>query len=204
MKRSTKLTVLQPVARSNHQNRFKARKCFPALMIGVLAMIAIPVLAEAPIDEPIFTPQSNPLQVIARQEAIRQNNVRQLILLNECMGCDLSGITLTEAHLIGADLRQANLQGATLTDSNLEGADLTGANLTGANLTNAFLTNTILVNAQLDGVNFSSAHLYSVDVSGASISNLNLTGAQLFNTPIYVGGEEDSLPTQLEPISPSE
>ncbi len=189
----TQPVVLQQATKSTHQRKFKKRIYFPILVITVMAMIGTPVLAEAPLDESTFTPQRSPAQITVSQEADRQSNVHQLILLNECMGCDLAGVTLTEAHLIGADLRQADLRGANLTDSNLEGADLAGADLTGANLTSAFLTNTNLANTQLDGVNFSGAHLYSVDVSGASMNNLNLTDAELFNTPIYIGGEEGSL-----------
>lgn len=171
-----------------------------ALTTALLFAAALPAIAEAPIDE---------------LDIDRENNVRKLVLLNRCIGCDLSGVTLTEAHLIGADLRDANLRFANLTGSNLEGADLAGADLTGANLTNAFLTNASLANATLDGVNFSGAYLYYVDVTGASTENLNLTGAQLLETPIYVGGDELPLdeappeqlipfdfPTPLRPIEP--
>ncbi|MGB7249536.1 MAG: pentapeptide repeat-containing protein [Phormidesmis sp.] len=164
-----------------------------ALTTSLLMSAAVPALAEAPVDDLAIT---------------QQNNVRQLVLLNECMGCDLSGVTLTAAHLIGVDLRNANLQFANLTGSNLEGADLTGADLTGANLTNTFLTNTCLAETNLDGVNFSGAHLFYVDVAGASMNNLNLTGAQLLETPIYTGGEEqlieESMPLEPLPLIPFE
>ncbi|MEL7227774.1 MAG: pentapeptide repeat-containing protein [Cyanobacteria bacterium P01_D01_bin.36] len=156
-----------------------------------LLLAATPSLAEAPVGEP--TP-------------LRQNNARQLVLTNECAGCDLAGVILFEAHLIGADLRNADLTGANLTGSNLEGADLTGANLTGANFTRAFLTDTCLANTQLVDVNFTEAHLYNTDVQGANMVDLNLAGAEVFNTPISIGGDapsEDEL-QPLEPIIPFE
>lgn len=120
----------------------------------------------------------------------QKNNVRRLVLTNECMGCDLAGVDLTGAHLIGADLRDANLQFANLTGVNLEGADLAGADLTGANLTGAFLTDACLADTQLIGVNFTNAHIYGVDVAGATMENLTLVNAEIFNTPINMGGEE--------------
>lgn len=138
-------------------------------------LTAAPVLAEIPQKVPTPT---------------QQNNVRRLVLINECMGCDLAGVDLTGAHLIGSDLRDANLQFANLTGVNLEGADLEGADLTGANLTGAFLTDTCLADTQLIGVNFTSAHIYSVDVTGATMENLTLVNAEIFNTPISVGGED--------------
>ena len=107
--------------------------------------------AEAPLPETVseYTPEGNILQ---------HNNIRRLLITNECASCDLSGVTLIEAHLIGADLGNANLQSANLTGANLEGADLEGADLTGANLSYAFLTNTYLENTQLFSVKFSGAN----------------------------------------------
>ena len=203
MKRLTKFAVLKRVTPSRNATRFDSKRYFSALT-AVLAMVATPALAEAPIEDSTFIPQNNSSPATVRQESIRQNNIRQLMLLNECGGCDLQGVSLTEAHLIGVDLRNANLQGANLTGSNLEGADLDGANLSGANLTDAFMTHTNLANTRLDNVNFSGAHLYYVDVAGASMNNLNLTGAELLYTPIYVGGEEQLREENLllEPIIP--
>ena len=167
----------------------KLTKRIPAGAFALL-VIAVPALAEAPMQVPA---------------SARRANVQQLILTNGCMGCDLTGADLTEAHLIGADLRNANLQWANLTGVNLEGADLQGANLTGANLTDAYLTDAYLVYTQLVGVNFTNAHLYNVDLTGATMADLNLAGADVFNTPISVGGEapEDEL-QPLEPMIPFE
>ena len=205
MKRLTKFAVLQRAIQPRKTTRFNSRR-YLLTLAAALAMIATPALAEDPIEDSTFTPKNNSSPATVRQESIRQNNVRQLMLLNECRGCDFQGVSLTESHLIGADLRNANLQGADLTGSNLEGADLEGANLTGANFTNAFMTHTNLANARLDNANFSGAHLYYVEVAGASMNNLNLTGAELLHTPIYVGGEEQLLEEilPLEPIIPFE
>ena len=134
----------------------------------------------------------------------RQNNVRRLRLLNQCIGCDLAGITLTNAELISADLRNANLSTANLAGSDLTSANLAGANLTGANLTGALLFRTNLSNTYLDWVNFSHAHLDTVNVVGATIQNINLTGAQLENTFISVGGEESPIGAPLETTVPFE
>lgn len=122
---------------------------------------------------------------------IQSFNVNRLLSTNRCPGCDLTGVDLRGAHLIGADLRQANLTGADLEGVNLEGADLTKANLTGANLTGAFLTNASLVSADLDNANLTQAQLYFVDVTDASLDNLNLAEATIVGTPISVGSGTD-------------
>lgn len=133
------------------------------------------VLAEHPVDD------------------LQASNVRQLLITNDCSGCDLTGVDLSGAHLIGADLRNANLTGANLSWVNLEGADLTKANLTDANLTGAFLTNASLAMADLDNANFTQAQLYYVDVTGASMENLNLAEATVVGTPMSIGGPEEPL-----------
>lgn len=134
----------------------------------------------------------------------RQNNVRRLRLLNQCVGCELSGVTLTNAQFVGADLRNANLSTANLAGSDLTAANLTGADLTGANLTGALLFHTNLSDAYLDWVNFSYAQLDTVNVVGATTQNINLTGAQLENTFISIGGEESPIGAPLEPTVPFE
>ena len=57
-----------------------------------------------------------------------------LLSQGACAGCDLRGVALMEAHLIGADLRRVDLREADLRGANLEGADLSGALLSGADL----------------------------------------------------------------------
>ena len=165
------------------------------LTLGLL-LAAAPGLAEAPTAEPPTTE--------AAEE--QQNNIRRLILTNECAGCNFEGADFTEAHLIGADLRNTNLQWANFTDANLEGADFEGANLTGANFTRAFLTDTYLANTLLIDVNFTGAHLYNTDVTGATLENITLVGADVYNTPINIGGHgpTDNEPPPPEPIIPLE
>lgn len=148
----------------------------PALLFTGSALAGRgPALAEHPVDD------------------LQASNVRQLLITNECAGCDLTGVDLSGAHLIGADLRSADLTGADLSGINLEGADLTKANLTDANLTGAFLTNATLARADLDNANFTQAHLYYVDVTGASMENINLAEATVIGTPISIGGPEEPL-----------
>ncbi|MEM8810453.1 MAG: pentapeptide repeat-containing protein, partial [Cyanobacteria bacterium P01_G01_bin.38] len=132
------------------------------------------------------------------------DDLQRLQLTENCEACDLSGSDLSGMHLIGSDLRNANLVGADLSYVNLEGADLTGADLTGANLTGAFLTNASLSYANLTDVNLTQAHLYYVEVTGAILTNLNLAEAEILETPISVGGEADSLPSELIPGAPSD
>ncbi len=152
------------------------------LVYGLLALFLALLFSTSPVWANI-TPEDKVLLV-------RQNNVRKLRLLNECIGCDLAGVTITNARLVGADLRNANLFSANLTNSDLTEVNLTGANLTGANLMGALLTNTNLSQTSLDWVNFSNAQLNSVIVTGATMQNINLMGAQLYNTPISIGGDE--------------
>jgi uncharacterized protein YjbI with pentapeptide repeats len=89
---------------------------------------------------------------------------------NRCAGCDLTGVVLIKAKLVGAILKNADLSGADLTGANLTRANLTGANLTGANLTGANL-----YWAKLSGTNLSGANLTGADLSGAVLD----TGADL-------------------------
>lgn len=152
------------------------RRYFTPLFVLLGSLWASPSFAEPSVDAlSIF----EPAQVA---------NVRQLLTTNMCAFCDLTGVNLSQVHIIGADLRGANLSGANLSGANLEGADLTGANLTGADLSGAFLTNATLNVTALDNVNFAGAQLYFVEVGGASMDNLNLANATVVGTPISVGG----------------
>ena len=185
---------------------FRNRVKQAAAIAFTLLLTATPGLAEAPLETTFETSSGTLLEApLAKPTLTRQNNIRRLVLTNECAGCDLSGITLFEAHLIGADLRNAELTGADLTGANLEGADLEGANLSGANLTGAFLTDTSLANTQLVDVNFTGAHLYNTNVDGATMEDITLVGAEVFNTPISVGGQAlpgDVEPGDVEPLEP--
>ncbi|MEA5472019.1 pentapeptide repeat-containing protein [Spirulina sp. 06S082] len=120
-----------------------------------------------------------------------QNPVDRLLSTGQCRGCDLSGVDLSEAHLIGADLRDANLEGAMLVRTNLEGADLTGANLTDADLTEAMLSDSILDRTILNRVNLTNATLYNITAAGAEMSELILTGAEILDTTPGIGGDRE-------------
>ena len=183
---------MRVAVRTTIGNPFTRKHLELATAVGVALLLAtMPGFAEAP---------------LAETTLLQQNNVRRLVLTNECAGCNLADVSLIEAHLIGADLRNANLVGVDFTGANLEGADLMGADLTGANFTGAFLTDTSLANTQLIDVNFTEAHLYNTDVRGATMENLNLAGADVFNTHISIGGEslpDDATPDgELPPLEP--
>ncbi len=145
-------------------------------------------------------------EISAEEVAVqmRATNVQRLILTNECPSCDLAGVDLSGAHLIGADLRGTTLAGANLSWSNLEGADLTQANLADANLTGSFLTNASLAYANLDNVNFAQAQLYYVDVAGASMENLNLANTTLVGTPISIGSDIDQTDAEAPVLVPND
>ena len=117
-------------------------------------------------------------------------HVQRLLETRECVNCDLSGVNLSEEHLIGADLRNANLEGANLKYANLEGADLTGANLTRANLSYSMLSNVNFKNANLNNTDLSRAKIYDANVFGASMNDMNITDAEIFNTGIGIGGKD--------------
>ncbi len=177
----------------------RAFNSFLFLLISLLTVLASALLAraETPLTE-------KPLDSRATSAPDIDANIRRLLLLNECRGCDLTGVMLRNTNLAGADLRNAILRGSDLSGSCLRLANLEAADLTGSNLSEAVLIKTNLANAQLDWVNFSSAWLDTVSVTDASMSNLNLTGARLHNTPISVGGYEQPWGTPHEPTTPFE
>jgi virginiamycin B lyase len=86
-------------------------------------------------------------------------------------GCNLHGLTLTNAQLAGANLTAANLLNANLAGANLAGADLAGANLNGANLNGVDLT----------GANLSGANLNGANLTGASLKGALITSTTNFN-----------------------
>jgi uncharacterized protein YjbI with pentapeptide repeats/serine/threonine protein kinase len=111
--------------------------------------------------------------------------VRQLLMTNECVGCNLEkanleGVDLENANLTRANLNQANLKAAFLENANLDGANLSGANLTGAKLNNANLNTAFLENANLEG-----AHLNFAQLRQAFLKGGNLEGASLERTDLF-------------------
>ena len=133
---------------------------------------------------------ATPLIFTSTVNAGNSQDLQKLNLTRECVQCDLSGVNLRGAHLIGADLRGANLSGANLEGVNLEGADLTNANLKGANLTSAMLTNVNFKAANLNGANLTRAQIYDANVYGASMDDMIITDAEIYHTGIGIGGEE--------------
>ena len=171
---------------------------FGFLRKGTVAMLFPICLSGSASITGLLAAQPVPSQNRPMAQVLRRENARKLRLTNTCIACDLEGVDLSAAHLIGADLRRANLSHAILTYANLEGTDFTGADLSGADLTGAFLTNAVMKEAQLDRVNFTGARLYNVNIVGASVQSVDLTDAQIWRTPLSVGGvrplEAETLP----------
>ena len=69
-------------------------------------------------------------------------------------GCNLHGLDLSNAILVGANGTGADLSNANLNKADLSGANLSGANLSGANLNGVDLTGANLTGATTTGANF--------------------------------------------------
>ena len=94
---------------------------------------------------------------------------------------DFIGANLSNAHLSGANLIGANLIGANLSNAHLSGARLMGANLSGAVLSGANLSNTRLNGANLSNARLSNARLSNARFSEACLSNARLSNARFSN-----------------------
>ncbi len=124
------------------------------------------------------------LGLVSAANAYNPADLKALMAINKCVGCDLSGADLSRKQLANADLQAANLVGANLTGTNLTGAKLGGANLTGANFTNTNLTDAVLQAASLIDVNFASTNLTRTDFSYANLVNTNFKTAILSKTDL--------------------
>lgn len=122
--------------------------------------------------------------IIPAADAYSPTDLQTLLSSNKCVGCDLSGVDLSQKQLVNVDLQAANLIGANLARTNLTNANLGGANLTGANLTNANFTGAVLQAASLVNVNFTSTNLTRTDLSYANLVNTNFRSAILTNTDL--------------------
>ncbi len=111
-------------------------------------------------------------------------DLKTLMTTNKCVGCDLSGIDLSNKKLINADLQAANLIGANLTGTNFANANLGGANLTGSNVTNTNFTGATLQAASLVNVNFVNTNLTRTDLSYGNLVNTKFRSAILTNTDL--------------------
>ncbi len=100
-------------------------------------------------------------------------------LAKNCPGCNLAGLDLTKASLIGAMLEGAKLKGADLTRANLRRAKLKGADLSGALLINTNMPGADLRDCDLHGANLTGANLIRADLTGADTAGAIFTGALL-------------------------
>ncbi len=100
-------------------------------------------------------------------------------LARDCPDCNLAGVNLNKAQLIGANLAGADLTGADLSGANLRRANLTGANLSGARCIAANLAGAILVDSNLSDADFSGSNLIKAKLNGATINRTIFTGAHL-------------------------
>ena len=103
----------------------------------------------------------------------------QKLIAETGKGCNLNGVKLREADLIGADLRWTNLIKADLIKADLIRADLIGAKLEGADLTAAKLQGAKLRGADLTGADLRVAKLQGADLRGVDLTRADLTGAYL-------------------------
>jgi len=96
-------------------------------------------------------------------------------MAKDCPGCNLAGVDLGKAELIGARLAQADLHGANLSMANLRRADLQGANLRDAILSYTNLPGANLRGADLRGAVLKGANLIRADLTGAKLEGADLT-----------------------------
>lgn len=126
-------------------------------------------------------------------------NIQQLNQTNNCSGCSLMGVDLSNTSLAGKDLSYASLRGQDLSNKDLSGTILIGADLRDAtlpndlsylNLSEANLSGQNLIDKNLTGTNFSKANLTDTklsssvnphDLTKTRLSGANLTNADLSN-----------------------
>lgn len=118
------------------------------------------------------------LRILHRHRSLNRGSNRVFWLY---VTIDLTGASLTGAHLATADLALAALTGADLTDADLASADLTDACLAGADLTNADLTHARLAGADLTNVDLTHARIGGADLAGANLAGARLAGADLMD-----------------------
>jgi len=100
-------------------------------------------------------------------------------LARDCPDCNLAGVNLSKAHLIGANLAGANLSGADLSGANLRRADLTGANLSGTKCITTNFAGAVLINTNLSDADFTGSNLIKANLNGATTTGTIFTGAHL-------------------------
>lgn len=100
-------------------------------------------------------------------------------MAQDCPGCNLEGVDLRKATLIGANLEGARLKKADMSRANLRRANLKDADLSGALLINANLPGADLRNSNLQGCDLTGANLIKADLTGADIAGAIFTNAHL-------------------------
>jgi uncharacterized protein YjbI with pentapeptide repeats len=93
--------------------------------------------------------------------------------------CNLAGINIANATLIGLNFTNANLAGVNFTNCTLKNCIFTNANLTGANFTGAFAVKPYFAGANLTGANFNFAHFVKANFYQANLTNIFVQGAKM-------------------------
>ncbi|MHC5038613.1 MAG: serine/threonine-protein kinase [Planctomycetota bacterium] len=124
--------------------------------------------------------------------------------------CNLEGINLRKAILVGADLKGASMMHANLSEAtvcradfsraNLRHADLRGADLRFSSFQDANLHYTQLQGADLQDANFQRAKLWKTNLSGAKLKGANMKGAVL---SLVTWPEEEDKGRGVDEDSPS-
>lgn len=114
---------------------------------------------------------------IAPAHAEDPAHLRQLLSTGDCPGCDLRGVGLVFADLVGADLSGADLRGANLSQADLTAADLTEADLRGASLHSANLSNATLLGANVIGTDLRQSILSQANLLGTRLDLAVVQGA---------------------------
>lgn len=102
----------------------------------------------------------------------RQAMLDKMFDEQRCIGCDLSGLDLSDRDLGGFDLERADFSG-----SNLQDADLSQANLKGAKFHNCLMQQADLSDADLYRADFSGADLTEADLEDAKTDGADFSGA---------------------------
>lgn len=91
--------------------------------------------------------------------------------------CNLSGLQLVRAELIGAQMQSVRLDSAQLADAQLIGADMKYTSLNLSDLRRADLSHARLVGSTLRGTDLRDARLRGADLSYANLSGALVEGA---------------------------
>nr|WP_321467288.1 pentapeptide repeat-containing protein [uncultured Desulfobulbus sp.] len=102
----------------------------------------------------------------------RQRMLENMFDQERCIGCDLSGLDLSDRDMSGFDLERADFTG-----SNLQDADFGKANLKGAKFRNCQMQKVDLADADLYRADFTAADLTDADLDDAKIDGADLSGA---------------------------